>query len=83
MEGWGMSTGARSRVWRPRSADEVAAALGSRVDVKEWRAVCARSRLRPSSELVDSAVRFQLIERRPGGFEFARFFLASWKTKCF
>ena len=29
VEGWGMSTGARSRVWRPRSADEVAAALGA------------------------------------------------------
>ena len=50
---------------------EVAAALGVRVDNQEWRAVCARSRLRPSSDLVDAAVRFQLVDRRPGGFEFA------------
>lgn len=52
---------------------EVAAALGLRVDAQEWRAVCARSRLRPAEDLakiVDAAVRAQVVDRRPGGFEF-------------
>jgi len=54
-----------------REALEVAAALGGRVDAQEWRAVCARSRLRPSAELVEAAVRAQIVHRRPGGFQFA------------
>ena len=50
---------------------ELAAVLGARVESAEWRAVCARSRLRPHPELVDTWVRLRLIERSPAGFAFA------------
>jgi len=50
---------------------QLAAILGSRVEVDEWRAVCARSRIRPHPELVDSWVRLHLIERLSSGFGFS------------
>ena len=49
---------------------ELAATLGTRVEMGEWRAVCARSRLRPQPELIDSWVRLHLLLRRPSGFAF-------------
>ncbi len=50
---------------------ELAACLGTRVDLGEWRAVCARSRVRPAPELVTSWVQLNLVQRTPSGFAFA------------
>ena len=54
-----------------RSVMELASTLGMRVDGGEWRAACARSRLRPQASVVDDWVRSQLIERNRSGFVFA------------
>ncbi len=50
---------------------ELAATLGMRVDTGEWRAACARSRLRPDPSVVEDWVRSHLIARNPSGFAFA------------
>ncbi|HCH64458.1 MAG: hypothetical protein CL927_21120 [Deltaproteobacteria bacterium] len=54
-----------------RAVMELAATLGMRVDTGEWRAACARSRLRPQSSTLEDWVRGQLVERNRSGFVFA------------
>lgn len=50
---------------------ELAATLGMRVDTEEWRAACARSRVRPSPATLDLWGRSHLVERLQSGFAFA------------
>ncbi len=50
---------------------ELAAALGDRVQLEEWRAVCARSRARASGELLDALEQRSLARVDETGWSFA------------
>lgn len=61
-----------SRFGRPEElALELAAALGDRVELEEWRAVCARSRARASAELLDELEHRSLAQVDETGWSFA------------